>query len=102
MAPVSVEIDTQRQLRHSLAPSFALTGNDRFCNRIAAVKPLFLLWLMSQVDPQRTLSPRDENRFSFTRSGFRSRRLVHATATLGCRRCRFFDEQVMRPASIGA
>jgi hypothetical protein len=25
--------------------------NDRFCNRIAAVKPLFLLWLMSQVDP---------------------------------------------------
>jgi hypothetical protein len=22
-----------------------------FCNRIAAVKPLFLLWLMSQVDP---------------------------------------------------
>ena len=30
----------------------ALTGHDRFCNRIAAVKPLFLLRLMSQVDPE--------------------------------------------------
>ena len=27
---------------------------DPFCNRSAAVKPLFLLWLMSQVDPQQT------------------------------------------------
>ncbi len=33
----------------------ALTGCDRFCNRIAAVKPLFLLCLASQVDPNRSL-----------------------------------------------
>ena len=31
------------------------------CNRISAVKPLFLLCLMSQVDPQRTLSLRRGN-----------------------------------------
>jgi hypothetical protein len=35
----------------------ALTGNDRFCNGIAAVKPLFLLSLMSQVDPFETFMP---------------------------------------------
>src|SRR5436189_3075889 len=34
----------------------ALTCNDRFCNRIASVKPLFLLWLMSQVDPKPSLA----------------------------------------------
>ena len=33
----------------------AHAGDDPFCNRIAAVKPLFLLWLMSQVDPNRSL-----------------------------------------------
>src|SRR5438132_14280059 len=33
----------------------ALTGDDRFCNRIAAVKPLFLLCLASQVDPKGSL-----------------------------------------------
>jgi hypothetical protein len=33
-------------------PSPPIKGDDRFCNRIAAVKPLFLLWLMSQVDPK--------------------------------------------------
>jgi len=32
-------------------PRLRPEGCDRFCNRVAAVKPLFLLWLMSQVDP---------------------------------------------------